>query len=525
MSQISPSINIQERNLSTYIPNYTSEVACFCGNFEKGPINTPIFITDINDFKFIFGRGVDEYHNDWYQVYNYLQYSSGIWIARTAGVRFGNACSNPIDAKSFNTRTKFYEETQLIVDDFMVFAQTPGYWGNLLKVAVIGDVEYNENVHVYNEQNATEFFDFFEENHVGILIFRKDKLVEKYYIHIDDINDVNTKSAYIYLRSNTLQYYYDDHILDLRGGFSLMPTDVQIEETYDIFSNVDTYDIDIVIGNDKHNKAGIDLAEKRKDCIAYIGLPSSFIEFIILDLGIMPQEVLYSEEGLVVVVSELKIAKILTDEHFTKLKDYIESIPFSQYCHFTINVKEQYDGFTERKKLINIAGDIAGLKARASTLSPFVTAAGLERGQIKNASAFFVTLKNGTRNKYYKEGMNFVQGGVLMSQKTYWNKPSSFNRVNVRHLFNYIERGVQKTLRRYVFTENTRGLRGQIASEIKKYLMEIKSNRGIQNGKVYVYAKGEDIIVEITIQPMYVAEQIQIRYSNIGANILSEIII
>lgn len=519
----SPSVITQTIDKTTYIPSFTNEVAAFCGYFEKGPVDVPVFITDVNQFKFIFGRGVDLHHNDWYQVYNYLQYASGLWVNRTSGNRRWNACNE--EKLYINTRGDFDEiYDSLSTNEIKFIAQTPGAWGNLLSVAIIQNGDFDANVQVSTNYRAKDIFSFFEENHYGICILRNDKIVEKYYLTAEDIETINNQSRYVYVKfSQISSSFYGENVLKLTQGSTNFPTDIDIQNSYDLFENKNSYDLDIIIGNDKYNNAAVHLAEKRRDSIAFIGVPTSFIEYLKLLMGPgNPQETAYTQSGLVLGTRETKIPYKITEEHIRKLNEYISSVPQSQFVHFTMNIKEQLDGFTGNYKLVNIAGDIAGLKSQASLETPWTVNAGLERGKIKNVNKIFFNLKD--IDNYYKKGLNYVQNNILMSQKTYFTKPSSFSRVNTRSLFNHIEKEVEKLLRYYVFEENTYRVRGIIASTVKKYLEDVKANNGIDAGRVEVKGKDQEIIVDVYIKPKYVTEFIQLRMTSVGSETISNIL-
>lgn len=603
----SPSVISQTIDRTHYIPTLTNEVAAFCGYFEKGPIDEPVFITDVNQFKFIFGRGIDLHHNDWYQVYNYLQYSSGIWVTRTSGNRRYNATNEErIFINNENDWKDAYDSLETL--GVKIVAQTPGAWGNLLSVAVIEYEQWVNNTEIKDGFYPQDLFTFFEEGYVGICVFRIDKLVERYYKTDQTINEINDESRYIYIKYNTevkdyvnvidclagdgltiidlnttvelnfssdlnkkyellvkqltqvvdlnastkltiydlnttialpfahdlnrdptnpdnAQYftYYGDNIIQLTNGSTNFPTDRDIQASYDIFEAKADYDIDIIIGNDKYNNAAVNLAEARRDVIAFIGMPTSFIEYIKLNMGPTdPQETAYTQTGLILATRETKIPKDVTDQIIKKMLEYLESVPQSQFVHFTANVKHQLDGFTGNNKHVNIAADVAGLKAQASLITPWSTNAGLERGQIKNVNNMYLSIKD--VNTYYRRGLNYIENNILMSQKTYYTKPSAFSRVNVRSLFNHIEKEVQKLLRYYVFEENTYRVRGIIASTVRKYLEEVKANRGIDAGKVHVYGQDNEIIVDVYVKPTYVAEYIQLRMNNVGTETFSSVL-
>lgn len=599
-----PSVITQTIDKSHYLPNFTNEVACFAGYFEKGPINTPIFITSISEFKFIFGRGIDLHHNDWYQVYNYLQYASGIWVTRTSGNQYTNSSNEtPI---FINSKNDFKDQKDYIKTLGLRFlAQTPGEWGNLLSVAVISYDQWDNNEEIYKGIFPKNIFTYFEPGYVGVCVFRKDKLVERFYKTDETFDEINDESKYIYTKFNktlndiqtridcnntsvyviidlnktieldfsndlnktyqllikdyitlldcnagekitiydlnivlTLPFlndlnldstlesnkdyytYYGDNIIKLSGGGTSFPTAVDISESYNLFENKASYDIDIVIGNDKYNNAAVDLVESRRDAIAFIGIPTSFVTFLKLDMGIgNPQELAYTQSGLIIAINETSIPYKITDTVLEEFNNYIESIPNSQFVHFTMHVKEQYDGFSGKNKLVNIAGDTSGLKSQASLISPWTASAGLERGRIKNIESLYIDIKD--TDSYYKKGLNYIQNNILMTQKTFYTKASSFNRVNVRSIFNHVEKETEKLLRYYIFEENTYRIRGIIASTVRKYLEDVKANQGIDAGRVHVHGTGNEILVDVYIKPKYVAEYIQLRMTNIGSETIS----
>ena len=87
-----------------------------------------------------------------------------------------------------------------------------------------------------------------------------------------------------------------------------------------------------------------------------------------------------------------------------------------------------------------MSGDIAGLiikttEDRESWYAP----AGLNRGIIRNVTKLAANYTAAMRDQLYKNNVNPVvtfpnQGTVLWGQKTLLDKPSSFDRLNVRRL-------------------------------------------------------------------------------------------
>jgi hypothetical protein len=583
-----PSVQITETSRPMFIPRITNEVAAFVGHFERGPINTPIYITNIDEFKFLFGRGVENHFNDWYQVYNFLQYASGIWVIRTSGNDKINA-NNGSDLFVNTYQDWVNQKDSITADNIRFIARTAGSWGNLLTIGVITKDIWNANASINGTLRARDVFEFFEEEHLGVCIFRDGDLVEKYYKTYFNIEEINEDSLYVYVKTNDklsgfqdlesiedffdqegridlggfqsldgredmgllTQYmnksvdlgtvletfrdyvednyaYYGNNIISFTNGFNAFPTDVDFASSYEILEDKEDYEIDILIGNERVNYLAVQTAEKRRDCMAFIGIPTSFITYLKLNMGVgNPQETAYTQSGLVIATNEMKIPPKLNDAVIEKLNGYIESIPHSQFAHFTLDIKMQLDLFTNKYRLVNVAGDIAGLKSKASLISPWIASAGLEKGRIQNVRKMYINLTDTQRNNYYKKGLNFITNNTLMSQKTYYTKPSSFNRVNVRSLFNHIERETKKILNNYIFEENTLRIRQTIASQVKRYLEDVRVNDGIQNGRVEVYPSDtnpNEIIVDVYVQPTYVAEYIQLRMSNVGTNELTSTI-
>lgn len=503
----SPNVSSSTSESKVYIPYLTNEIACFVGHFEKGPINKPIFITSISEFKFIFGRGINEHHNDWYQVYNYLSYASGIYIVRTSGTRAYNSSNKDNLKYNIQSYDEFIEYDNL--EDNTIIASTPGTWGDLLSVEIINYNIYNSNSNMYKQ-----YFSYFEEDYYGVIVKRKDKTVQSFYKYKDNIEELNKESFYIYIKTTDISNLLG--INNLVNGYVKFPTDEDIQESYDIFAS-DYYNIDIIIGNELYNQAAINLAENRKDCIAFIGLPTKFIDFLMIYVN-NKKEVIETNNKVIVLNQIISPDEVKNDSSFIKEIDkYISSLTKSNYVHFTINVKGQIDGFTDKRKLVNLAGDIAGLKAKASLISPWHPGAGLERGIIKNLSSLYVKLSSELKKKYYKEGINYIENNYILTQKTFTAEQSSYNRISTRSLFNYIEKEVKKILRYYVFEENTLRNRGLIASKIKQFLVKLKTDGGITAAKVYVTAKSEQIsepnsiLINIQVKPIQIIEYVSLQ--------------
>ena len=119
-----------------------------------------------------------------------------------------------------------------------------------------------------------------------------------------------------------------------------------------------------------------------------------------------------------------------------------------------------------------------------------------------------------------------------MGQKTLLNYASSFDRINVRGLFNTIERAMAKAARSQLFEFNDPFTRNSILSMFNPYLSGVKAGRGIEDFIVVCDTTNntEDVIrknelrVDIYIKPLYSSEFIILKFNNVGSRSFSSVI-
>ena len=581
--------NTYQNVLPNFLDSTSTDIAAFVGVFEKGPIDKPIFINSAIQFKEIFGRATKWNYNDWYQVYNYLQYSNKIWVTRSAGKFTFNASTSGSLNFLINNKDDFYNNIANIkIPDneyFEFIAKTPGSWGNILSVGFITKLEYDLNVEVYKGHLAQDLFTFFEDSYFGIIIFRKNIPIEIYYKSWDEIDEINTESRYIYLKKRTeslrnamydenynsfngntyfiegekrfidgnydfsadgliylvdgnyhyidgneyqelIRPHFGETIIKLYGGEDSYPDKREFAASHEIYYHLEDYNFDLFIGNDIANELAVELAEHRRDCIAYIAIPAVYLTFYeFLHFG--NKNILHSEDQRTIAVTKELWGIKNTSELIKKIDEYINTMQESQYVHFTLNSKVQFDKFSNKMIRVNLAGDIAGLKSRQSYVQQWHPGAGMEKGLIKNMEKTYLFFNTKQKKDYHKRGLNFVENERLMTQRTFTTVPSSFNRVNMRYLFNKIEKITRYFLRYYIFEENTLKLRSRIAFEIKRFLIDVKTSRGITWGRVEVHPDKKDphaIVIDVYVRPVGIAEYIQLRMKNIGTNTISDVL-
>ncbi|NDB87200.1 MAG: hypothetical protein EB127_31635, partial [Alphaproteobacteria bacterium] len=192
------------------------------------------------------------------------------------------------------------------------------------------------------------------------------------------------------------------------------------------FSNTEDVDVSLLIAGhiDATNaKRIIEIAAARQDCIAFVSAKP-------LDI-----------------VS--RIGLTTTDDDIVDvLKSYRDTIGSSSYGVMDGNAKYQYDRYNDRFIYVPLCGDIAGCCVRTdNTKEPWYSPAGYDRGRINNIVKLVWNPSKDYRDKLYSMAINPVvtfqgSGAILFGDKTLQTKPSAFDRINVRRLFNVLEKTI-----------------------------------------------------------------------------------
>lgn len=480
----SPSITISENDFSIALINPYRNIAIYAGNFEKGPIKEPYFISTIKEFISVFGPANENNYNDWYQVYNYLSYTSGIWVTR---------CN---------------KEESTYASSSIGYFNNKGEFGNSFIVKIL---KTNSTEKLNKTEEDSKYIAYMDGYTYVIYVYKNDVLLETFYAN----NISSIESNYIIFESLI------EGIHEFSGGLSIPGDDQDIWECYEKFQK-DNYEVDIIIGNEQNNQLAIDLAEHRKDCIAFIGLPTRYyLMLLVNDL------VLKTEDDKIIILDMFDIPRKFSEETKKKIFDYIYSLTKSEYCFFTLGFKLQHDKYSDSKKIINIAGDSSGLKGLASVKNPWSVGAGVEKGKLKKYAKTFYNLEKSLSDEFYKDGVNVISNNRIMSQKLFINKQKIVNKVYVRNMLNFIERSAEKLMRKYAFEFNQYSVRTSIASELRLLLQDIKASRGITSGFIDVKPDENDekkIIINIFINFSNLTEKIQLNITNAGTRVITQIL-
>ena len=184
------------------------------------------------------------------------------------------------------------------------------------------------------------------------------------------------------------------------------------------------------------------------------------------------------------------------------------------------------DGYTGLNVWVPFSGYAANLMAVTDrNAQPWIAAAGFNRGVVTGASDLAIYPKQKERDQLYKLGQNPVtlfpsDGFVVFGQKTLLKQPSSFDRINVRRLFLYLEKATKSTAKFFVFEPNTLFTRTRIINTLSPIFENAKNTQGIydylivcdeRNNPASVIDANE-LVIDIYIKPVRTSEFILINF-------------
>jgi len=365
-------------------------------------------------------------------------------------------------------------------------ARNPGTWGNDIEIAIAKPADFGAGNYVFDGISLDDLYEYFPTgNELAVVIRYDGEIKETYTVSLDEnavnesnksmyIEDViNRTSSYVFVKENTANtndvdsYIFGTSTNPGRGSFTLVNgLDSAIGANdlmrgYDVWSNKEEVDVDAIIANELDDGASaVTLVDARNDCIAFIGAKRE--DTVGLKSSVILQNLInWRETGAA---------------NFNNM-----------FVVATGNYLYMYNKYLDSHKWINCAGTVAGLRCEtSSSRDSWWASAGLERGQIKGVVKIAFNPTVAARDQMYKRGINPIvsfagQGIVMWGQKTLLNKPSSFDRVNIRSLFNALERSLSKMAKYQVMEFNDSYTRNRIISMIKPYLSNVKAGRGIQD--------------------------------------------
>lgn len=190
------------------------------------------------------------------------------------------------------------------------------------------------------------------------------------------------------------------------------------------------------------------------------------------------------------------------------------------------NWAQVYDAYSGRPVWVPFSGFAGAAMARTDAQTfPWFAPAGFTRGLVSYANDIAVNPNQKQRDELYKTNINPVaffasQGQVIFGQKTLSRKPSAFDRINVRRLFQALERPTKKACKFFVFEQNTEFTRTRIVNTLTPLFERAKNNEGIydyiivcdERNNTPEVIDNNELVVDIYIKPVRTAEFILVNF-------------
>ena len=246
---------------------------------------------------------------------------------------------------------------------------------------------------------------------------------------------------------------------------------------YDKFNDSDSTDISLVLAGPADGTLATyiieNVAEKRKDCVAFISPEKADVV------------------GTGTASSKLNAVKDfrLGESGPSGTTDGINS-KSSSYGVMDSGYKYQYDKFNDTYRWVPLNADVAGLCVKTDgERDPWFSPAGFNRGHVKNVVKLAWNPEKAHRDELYKNNINPVitypgQGTVLFGDKTLLNKPSAFDRINVRRLFIVLEKAIATAAKFMLFEFNDAFTRSQFRNMVEPFLRDVQGRKGIHDFRV-----------------------------------------
>ena len=544
--QLSPGVQVTEKDLTSVVPAVGSSIGGTAGQFAWGPCEQITTISSENELATRFGKPGTTNNRAFFASASFLAYTSTLKVARAINSASLNATSGVGAAAGSGVLIKndsVYETSfsSGSAGDGMFAAKYPGAIGSSLKVSFADSSDYA--TWAYKAQfdyapsataYATAAGGSVDEMHIividedGLFTGTPGTILEKFagVSKASDAKDsvgrsnfyknvINQRSLYIWWTAHpaatnnwgslaTALTFDSAHVAaesttSLVAGADGTISDGDKQTAFLLFANDELVDVNLIFVGDASATVGdyvIDnVAEIRKDCMVFV---SPQYASVVDNVG--------SESTSII----------------TEVAAYTRS----SYAVFDSGYKYMYDRYNDAFVYVPCNGDTAGVCANTDTIAdPWFSPAGLNRGAIKNAVRLSYSPNKSDRDALYKAGVNPIvgfpgSGIVLFGDKTLLEKPSAFDRINVRRLFIVLEKAIATAAKFQLFEFNDAFTRAQFKNLVEPFLRDVQGRRGIYDFRVVCdgtnngtqVIDANNFVADIFIQPAKSINFIQLNF-------------
>tara|TARA_R100000231_G_scaffold139130_1_gene119346 strand:- start:1467 stop:3191 length:1725 start_codon:yes stop_codon:yes gene_type:complete len=513
--QVSPGVQVKEIDATSVVPAVSTSIGGFAGAFNWGPVEQVVTVGSEKELAAEFGSPDDNTALYFLTAASFLKYGNALKVVRAAtGNKNATADGTGLLIKNDDDYVDNYAAGSNSKGQWA--AKFPGILGNSLKVematADITDTNFNNWQYAGNfntKPGTSEFAEnlgksatFNDELHV--VVVDEDGLISGKANTVLEVFSFMSIGSDAKASDGTSNYYVDvinagsnyirwmDHNTSLLSAGSALsglsslsgtitavdsdslsggtddnaPTTGELATAYDLLEDGETVDVNLLFAvPDANNSSSIandliSIAGSRKDCMAFVSPPIA------------------DTQG-----SSSPAADVIAWCKGTDAGH--DGVTSSSYAAVDSSALYVYDKYNDVFRYIGAAGHMAGLCANTDSVADaWFSPAGVNRGQLLGVTKLAFNPKQADRDALYKERINPLvslpgQGTILFGDKTLLSKPSAFDRINVRRLFNTLEKAISTAAKAQLFEFNDEFTRAQFKNLVEPFLRDVKGRRGL----------------------------------------------
>jgi len=500
---VSPGIQVNEIDLTNVVPATSASIGAISGSFQWGPADQIVTVGTEKQLVENFGQPDNDTFSTVLSAAQFLSYGNSLRVVRKVGTSARNATTSGTGVLVVNDTAA--GAITFGAGDWTV-AKYPGTIGNSVGITICPadaavfaawPVAGSFNSAPGTSAAAAAVGGSLDELHIvvydktGSITGVADAILETYeYVSQGSdakgadgatnywVDVVNNKSNWVRitgaqpdlsdsgdtLAGTTFDVTITGGASDdtLSGGISDNALTVgERMAGYDMFADAETVEVSLIMHGNVATLSDsttisnhlVAIAEARKDCVAFVSPP--------MDAGTTAEVIAWRG-----------------------------TVTSSSYAFADSGALYVYDKYDDKYRWISASGSMAGLSANADSVAdPWFSPAGFTRGNVRNVTKLALNPNQVDRDDMYKQGVNPIvafpgQGTVLWGDKTLQNKPSAFDRINVRRLFITLEKAISQASKASLFEFNDEFTRAQFRNMVEPFLRDIKGRRGITDFKV-----------------------------------------
>lgn len=521
----SPSITVKEIDLTGVVPSVTTSTGAYVGDFSWGPVEQPTLIDNESTLVSTFGSPSTSNAVDFLSTANFLKYSTSLYVSRVT-----NAGVNAYDSDGVGVVTPLIknaddfdlQKSTLNTAEHTVIAKYPGVAGSSVRVELC-PAKSNDTT-LFDGWTYKSYFDAApgtsayassvngadDEVHAvvvdedGLLSGAPGAVLETFPFlsfatdgktsdgsgnHLLDV--INNRSSYIWMidvNKSGGSAAEDYNISSAAANTDFEPTTATIKTfTLSAGSNGSA------IGTSQIT-TGFDEFESKEniqvDFLIAPGMTATADQTTVVNDLVSTAGLLRKDCVVVTSPARSDVIGLTAANAVIDTVAGVNDFNASSYLIVDNNYLKVYDKYNDQYVFIPAASATAGLMAATDAVAaPWFSPAGQRRGQYFGVTSLAYSADKSQRDTLYKAGINPIvnlpgQGVILFGDKTKENRPSAFDRINVRRLFLAIERSIERAARNVMFEFNDEFTRAEFVNIVEPFLREIQGRRGITDFRV-----------------------------------------